>query len=552
MSKKTLPEVSVLERLRDPQYFIERFFWIVNKQRVIVPFLFNLPQKTFYDARSYYDLVLKARKEGFSTLVEALNLHACIFFPNENAVTMAQNQDETKVHGDRIRTFLETMGTKDIKWEIDLDDDNQTEMTFPDTNSHFWLGTAGARTFGRSRDITKLHCTEVAHYANQEVLTGVLNACVDTAWRVLETTANGVGEKFYQLWEEAGDAAAKSSWKRHFFAWWMDPTNVRAPEKNFVASEQEREMRTAIQSEFKFKITDEQIFWYRQKRAEQTDKSKMPQEFPSNAREAFLSSGRTIFNIQKLEIMRKRANPPQLIGELRDDAHTLDFFDRSDGPLTIWKSYRPDRKYLIAADVAEGVAGGAYSVGAVFDRSSWEVAAELRLHVDPGEFGRMLCALGEFYNWGILIPELNNHGHATLEAIKEKRYPHILKTTDIWPDERERYGFPTDDRTKEKIISALRNAVDELSYFENSQVAIREMQRAVRDKNGKMVSMGATPEDGKRLNLDCVITRAIGLYCLKFLTLDETYRENPRAGQAMLVSSVAGSRAERKEAAWRR
>ena len=524
MQKPTQADIDLIARLKDPKFFIERFLWITDKQQTTVPFLFNLPQNIYYKSRTLFDLILKARKEGFSSLIEAIWLHACMFFENEKAVTMAQNQDETKIHHDRVDFFLKNMGTKHIKWEVELGDQNQREIFFPATNSRYWLGTAGAKSFGRSRDVSRFHGTEVAHYEDQSVLTGVLNACIPNAWRVLETTANGVGEKFHELWEEAEDPQSESPWTPHFFGWHQDPTNRIQTYPNFKLRPEEVRMKK------EYKLDDEQVHWYRKMYAMQTEKEKMKQENPSKAREAFLSSGRHIFSLEKLEIMFKRCVQPLWIGELEDDLSTIRLVENPEGRLSVWKNRRDQCRYLIAADVSEGVKDGAWSVAAVFDRASWEMVAEFRARMDPGRFGDMLCLMGEFFNWAIVAPEMNNHGHATLEAMKAKSYPHILKTTDLWPGDVMKLGFPTDERTKGKIISALRNAIDAQNYIENSKVAIREMMRAVADKDGKMVSEGGF--------LDCVITRGIGLYCLKFLTLDETYREKEEDRSPVMVTSI--------------
>src|SRR3990167_1573891 len=119
-----------IQNLKDPKFFIESLMWITNKQKETVPFIFNLPQQTYYKNRTLFDLILKARKEGFSSLIEAIWLHACMFFKNEKAVTMAQNSDEMKVHRDRIDRYLQTMGTQDQKFKIILDDDNAKEIYF--------------------------------------------------------------------------------------------------------------------------------------------------------------------------------------------------------------------------------------------------------------------------------------------------------------------------------------------------------------------------------------------------------------------------------------
>lgn len=523
------------ERLKDPKTFIEHFFWITNKQKETVPFILNLPQNTYYKNRTNFDLILKARKEGFSSLVEAMGLHRCMFSQNERVVTMAQNEDEMKVHRDRIDGFLKTLGSHDIKFRVTIDNENQKEFEFTDSKSKFWLGTAGSTTFGRSRDITILHCTEVAHYKDQSVLTGVLNACIDSAWRVFETTANGM-ERFYQLWVEAIDKASGSVWTPHFFSWFDDTTNA------LEVSETYRIPPRWLGLARKYpKLKKGQIAWYDKKYAEQTDKSLLFQEFPSDWHDAFVSSGRHVFNLEMLDDMSRRCTYPKWVGEISDDGHTIAWIDNPEGYWSVWKHPRAGKRYLITADISEGVAGGSWSVMTVFDRSSWEVVAEWRGRIDPAKFGDLMETAGFYFGNAILIPENNNLGHVTIQRLVDNHYPHILKTTDLWPEgTRDQYGFPTNDKTKSHCISALRNAINDRTYWENSKGAIEEMRTAVYDDRGKIVSSLQIAGDDRNQDkgfLDRMITRGIGLYSLKFLSLDDSYREDKTPAKSFYVTS---------------
>lgn len=520
-------ERAILAKLKDPRYFIERFFWIVDKMSKKVPFLFNLPQSTYYANRTNNDLILKARKHGISSLLEAEFLHSCMMEPNQKAVTMSHTLGDTKIHLDRIDFFLKNMGTKHYPFEVTLETENSKELTFPETGSSYWIGTAGSRSFGRGRDITKLHLSEVPHYENQAVLTSVLEACTPNARKVMEGTANGIGERFCQLWGEAEDPQSASPWKCHFFPWFADPANVYSLPQgvNVKWTDQELKMQHA------HGLSLQQVYWYRLKKAGMADKDLMPQEYPSTPQEAFISSGRPLLNQDRLTEMVSRSSQPQWKGELYDDGHTIHFNPSEGGRLSIWKMPREWDKFLISADVAEGVAGGAYSVAKVFHRSSWECVAQFRGRLDPGTYGRVLVDLAQFFNNAVLCPEMNNHGWATLEAIRAEHYPHVLKTTDIWPDDATaKWGFPTNEKTRNLAFSALNNAVETRNYVEHDLVTLRELQALVRDQKGKVVVQSGYA--------DCAITAAIGLYCLKFFTLDETYREDQRARGGIAVTSL--------------
>lgn len=515
----------------DSKYWIEHFLYIIDKNRKKIPFIFKPAQVKYSKEQTLNDLILKSRKEGFSSEIEAEFLHACIFGKNENCVTMAHTWDDTQIHLDRVKFYLETMGLKNIQVEVPLDKDNQRELFFPHSNSRYWIGTAGSRGFGRGRDITKLHLSEVAHYQDQTVLTGVLEACVPGARKVMETTAFGVGEAFYNLWKEAKDPDSGSPWKPHFFAWFDDPGNSTPIPYGvtFRMTDLESKMKS------QYKLTNEQVYWYRNKRASMTDKTLMPQEHPSNDQEAFLSSGRHAFDLVKIQEKKLKCRPPLHIGELIDDGKEIKFHADVEGRLRVWKLPRLGRRYLISADISEGIQGGDYARFDVLDRASYEQVATWRGYINPGDFGRMLVSAAIFYENAVLIPELNNHGWATVEAIKAEKYPHLLKTTILWKDEPEKEGFPQNERTRNQIITALRNANDDDTVYINDPQSLAEMETFIQnERTGKF-------EAQKGCHDDCVISLAIGAYCLNFLTVDESYGPHVKKahGSPIAISSLA-------------
>ncbi|RTL20751.1 MAG: hypothetical protein EKK55_17350 [Rhodocyclaceae bacterium] len=511
-------DASTVARLeKDPKYFIETFLWVVDKNRKKVPLILNPPQAAYYKLRTKNDLILKSRKEGFSTLIEALFLHACLFGRNENVVTMSHTIDDTVIHLDRVKFFLDTMGIDNFPLDCEIDKANQREISFPNTNSRYWIGTAGSRAFGRGRDVTRLHCSEIAHYENQSVLTGVMEACVPGATQVFETTANGVAEMFHRLWMEAGDKNVRSPWKRHFFAWHHDPSNELDPPpnyKDFMTPEHRRIKK-------QFSLSDRKIYWFMQKQASMVEKEKMPQEYPSHWEEAFLSSGSHVFDVPALVSMSKLCQPPVEVGFVDDDGRTVQVRPDPAERFSVWKHPRQGRKYLVAADVAEGVEGGDYSVAQVIDRASWEQVAVWHGRIDPGTFGKILCDIGYYYHNAILIPESNNHGWATLERIANEEYPHVLNSAELWPSEKNgRPGFPTNEKTRNMIITALRNAVTERTLYINDDSTIGEMMSFIRTDSGKMEAQEGSHDDR-------VMSLAIGCYSLKHLSVEETY--DPRA-----------------------
>lgn len=539
---KAPSDAEVVSNLAEPKYFIETFLSIVNKERKTVPFIFNAPQIKYYENRSLFDLILKARKEGFSTEICGLWFHACLFEQNTHAVILSHEKQATVRLLDRVRFFIKTMGGETFKINVELDTETDMELSFPETNSRYWIGTAGSRAFGRGDDITHLHFSEMAHYTNQAMVTGVLEACVPNAYRVIETTANGVGELFNRMWKEAEDPANGSAWKCHFFAWFEDPTNsTPLPKLGVVWTQKERQMKRL------YKLKDEQVYWYRVKRSSLPEKDLMPQEYPSNATEAFVTSGRHCFNMERIaEIRLSVAKDTKEVGDLRDDGRELKFAPDPEGKLTIWKRPQRNRSYFVPADVAKGVNGGNYSVADVMDRHSGEQVAQLRGRWDPSSYGDLLVELGVFYNNAALLPENNSLGLATIGAILAKAYPHLVRVKEIFKDKKgsagDEYGFPTTDNrnydgVRSQAITALRNDIDDGSRVLHSLLTLSECETFIQNPdNGKWEAQTDCQDD-------CVLTAAIGSFAFRFLKMDETYGEHSihQMGKSkVLVTSIVG------------
>ncbi len=509
--------------------FIEENFLIDNAETgAYVPFKFNSVQSKYYQIlvneygedlnfSNLREIVLKARKEGFTSLILAIFASSMIL--SETAVRFLEisyKDDATRQHFRRFKNFILSFVTHDFKaWNSDLDKQifkstaEGAELVLKSNSASFYVGTASTKTGERGGTVQGVLFSEEAHYPNtgiikaSEIIDGTSSmVAVDHGMIFRETTANGFNH-FRTSWNMA--KSGELNYRPRFFGW-----------KEFYTPQQFESIKLGF-----------------------SDKSLIPQEFPDTPSEAFLSSGRPVFNQKRLNVMESRCGDSMYKGDLMDDGSKIELIESKQGKLSIWKVPREGRSYLISGDVAKGIIDGAWSVACVFDRSSWEVVAEFRDRLDPGKFGKVMVDLGYFYKNAVLVPENNNHGAATLERIVHtEEYPHVLMTNTLWADDKNPdYGFPTNERTKELIVSALNNAIDQQSYFENSKVAVNEMLGAVRDANGKMVSEGGF--------LDCVITRGIGLYCLKFLTVDETYRDSETRNRSIVVSSTVGRSRER-------
>jgi hypothetical protein len=184
------------------QKFIESRLKIVNKNGEVVPFILNTIQKKYQERKTGKDIILKARQQGFSSLI--LGEFTADFLLNDNSysVVVADNSDNATGLLARVKYFLksyeEITGIK-----VPLKYNSKYELFNESINSRYIIGTAENTEFGRSKTITNLHFSEAAFYKHfRKLLASALQALTPTGRCVIETTACGFNE-FKEFWDES-------------------------------------------------------------------------------------------------------------------------------------------------------------------------------------------------------------------------------------------------------------------------------------------------------------------------------------------------------------
>ena len=157
-----------LEKLarQDPRQLIESMFWSVDKAGKRVPFKFNAPQAKYYEQyMSPRDDILKARKEGFSSMILAILTCKFLFVPNSVCACVSHRDEDTKRLFEKVYYYIEN-----LPFEVTLEKASASRLRIKEMNTDFIIGTAGSKTFGRGDTIHYLHLSEFAHYQNWEIL----------------------------------------------------------------------------------------------------------------------------------------------------------------------------------------------------------------------------------------------------------------------------------------------------------------------------------------------------------------------------------------------
>jgi hypothetical protein len=191
--------------------FIENNFLIVDKTDKVVPFVFNdIQNKYLMQDVSGMDIILKARQQGFSSIILARFATDFLIRENSKSIVVADISDNAIDLLERVKFFLKSYEEIN-KVKIPLKYNSKYEMYNELMNSKYQIGTAENIDFGRSKTITNLHLSEAAFYQHiDKIIAGAMQAVIPEGFTVLETTANGFND-FKKLWDktEKGETGFK-------------------------------------------------------------------------------------------------------------------------------------------------------------------------------------------------------------------------------------------------------------------------------------------------------------------------------------------------------
>jgi len=429
-------------------------------------------------------LVLKARQQGISTYTAGRVFWKTFYTPHTRSVVIAHDSATSDALFTMSKNFIDRM-SDDFKPELVRS--NAKEVKFSHNDSGYRLYTAGSPEAGRGTTPTILHCSECAFWQNDDkILAGLFQgvSSSDGTEIILESTANGATGAFYRMWKAA--ERGENDYIPIFLPWFMTQEYHMDPPDNFERTIEEDEIAE------EFGLNDSQLWWRRMKIGEGGE-SKFRQEYPSTAEEAFVVSGKNVFNVEKLNKLETKA--PVALREFNTSMSNWE--DHREGNLSIWQSPGFDEKFIIGADVSLGV-GQDYSVAVVLNSKRQIVALYRDNHVDPAVFGRDLFYLGRYFNNALLAVESNSMGVSTLQKLKEMKYVNLYYQTQIanlTDEDGVRLGFRTTSASKPAIISNLKNWIDNDEVAIWSRDIVNELRDYVSDDKGKTnASKGSTDD----------------------------------------------------------
>lgn len=493
-----------------------RLLDIIGRDQRRQRFEFNPIQEAFQQARTGRDIILKARRMGFTTIELARDIWFFLTRPAAKVaiVTLSDKSDRTRnIVAGTARVMFESLRRHGVSFEFRTES-VQTSWALTGSDSEFWILGAGAsfetaNNVGRGAEFHRLHLSELALYSYGDITLRALDECVGPRELgteiVIESTANGADGPFYERFQRAkrGD----SEFAAHFFPWHSLPSNaVALSEGEIVEPATERETEIVR----RYDVTPEQLKWYRRK-LQGSSQDNVDQENPSDEETAWLVPGRPFFDRDAVKRINAETAEPIAV--------------EWGGLLRIWRRPEVGHHYIIGADPSEGM-GGDNGAAVVLDRETGEHVATLHGQITTWIMGEKLAKLGWMYNTALVAVERNNPGTAVISSLEEGQHgPKGESYPNLFRDEKnDKAGWYTTESSRAVALSSIEDAVRKSEWATPDRMLTSEMLTFVVNDKGKAVAAASCHDD-------LVLATAIAHYLASQATTPIRAPKNPTGGR---------------------
>lgn len=437
--------------------------WIRTKDARRIPFVPNPVQSAYMShigwdemglssLRGRRDMVLKARQQGFSTMILAFAYLYCATQPNTYGMIVAHEAEATKRLFDIIKRYHDNLPSE-LRPETKYN--TRTELYFKGLDSTLTVATAGSDNIGHGATLQFLHMSEWSRWPSLEPMVGLMEALSPHGYGVIESTANGINH-MYDEWQAI--KRGESKWCGYFSPWFAHP-DYRSDASDFVPDAEEERLAAD------FGLTLGQLAWRRDKiweMRQQGGSERFMEQYPATDAEAFISSAES--HVYPVEYLR------EILGSALSCKPIITFKpgDVLSGTMDVWEEPQDGELYVIGADVAEGRAsdGGShdYSTFEVFNVRTGAQAASYYGRPDTDAYGNDIALVSGEYNDAIVRIERNGPGLAVINVLSKlgvRMYQHRVASRGYTPLEQTVDGWPATRQTKDVRDACLQSALQD-------------------------------------------------------------------------------------------
>jgi len=459
LSKKQILS-EILKSGKDPSYFINNYCRISHPLEGLIAFKTYPYQDemlvNFNDHR--FNIVLKARQLGLSTIVAAYVVWLLLFHRDKNVLVMATKFATATNLVKKVKNIMKNL--PDWIRIADIKIDNRSSFELSNGSQIKAASTSGDA--GRSEALSLLVLDEAAHIEGLDELWTGLYPTLSTGGRCIAlSTPNGVGNWFHKTY--ADSELGENDFFPSNLPWDVHPERDQA--------------------------------WF-EKETRNMTRRQIAQELECN----FNTSGETVIHPDDIEVIKQTAKDPN---------HRTGF-DRN---YWIWEAYQPGENYLLVADVARGD-GKDSSAFHVFKVSTMEQVAEYQGKPSLDMYANILNQVGKEYGDALLVVENIGIGISVLEKLEMLEYKNLyysIKGSHDYIEQNIAYtnassvpGFSTTTKTRPLIVAKMEEFVRNKLIIIRSNRLCKEMETFIWN-NGKAQAM-------RGYNDDLIMSFAIGCW----------------------------------------
>ena len=468
-TKKSLKQIVAEEYAKcaqDPVHFMRRYCFIQHPTRGkmlfnLYPFQSDCLQQ--FDKHNY-NVILKSRQLGISTLSAGYSLWSMIFKEDFNILVIATKQDVAKNLVTKVRVMHDNLPS----WlKGKTVEDNKLSLRFANGSQIKAVSAAGDA--GRSEALSLLIIDEAAFIDKIDEIWASAQQTLATGGRaIVLSTPNGVGNFFHQTWVKS--EARENTFNPIKLHWTVHP------ERDDTWRE------------------EQEVLLGPDKAAQECDCD-------------FISSGRTVIPGELLQWYKETM--------CQDPVETRGV----DQGMWIWEYPDYSKDYMVVADVARGD-GKDYSAFHIFEIDTLTQVAEFKSQIGTKEYGNMLVNVATEYNEALLVIENANIGWAAIQPAIDRGYQNLYYTFrhegyvdaatqlskgyDLKDKSQMTPGFTTSQRTRPLLISKLD------IYFREKEIIVKS--KRLIDELFTFIWRGQKAEAQQGYNDDLTMSFAIGLF----------------------------------------
>jgi hypothetical protein len=477
---KQLQVKEIIKCGKDPNYFFKNYLKIQHPVRGLIPFeTYEFQDECVEDFLEHrFNIVLKSRQLGLSTLVAAYAVWMAIFQKEKNILIIATKLTVAQNFITKVKTMIRSLP----KWMIlaDIVENNKQKIRFSHGSQIQAIPTS--EDAGRSEALSLLIVDEAAFVRNFDTIWTGIYPTISTGGRVIIlSTPNGVGGQYHKLYVDA--ESGLNEFNAINLPWTVHP---------------ERD--------------DE---WF-EKTTKNMNKRQISQEYLCD----FATSGETFLDNNTLEWMRLQVKPPV----------ERQGFDRN---VWIWKYPLSANNYILSADVSRGDSKD-YSTFHIIDSDTSEIVAEYKGKIRPDNFAELINEFGLKYNKSLVCPENNSYGYATILKLQDLKYPKLYyrKKNQVYigdyvpPSSADTAGFNTNGKTRSTVLAKLEELLRNRQLVSYSSRFYEELKVFTWNTGRAQARAG--------FNDDLVMSLAIGSWL--FDGASEHSKSNTGLNEAMLAA----------------